>query len=357
MSPEQTSIPPPAPTIPVVARAVLALVLAYLLTVWLFSLVVDIGRPVWVLGAQLPIAVSALGLLGLAAAMYAEVRAGRSFLSSAGRNGLRARLSRENLAWFATLCVLLIPFVDAFGYVKSSIPALNPYPWDDAFIRIEAWLHFGRQPWEWLALVFRGERSVRTLNYLYQPVFTFAVLATMLWHTARPISPAHRSRVLFGFMLVWIVPGNVLAVLFASVGPCFYGRFTGGPDPFAPLMAELHAYNADHGISSVWSQDALWAGYLDEAVPLGVSAMPSVHVGLATLVALAWHPTRLRSLAWAYLLITLIASVRLGWHYAIDGYVSIIVTAAMWWAMGNGWDQRWAKGTPARRRGRRAIVG
>jgi hypothetical protein len=32
----------------------------------------------------------------------------------------------------------------------------------------------------------------------------------------------------------------------------------------------------------------------------------------------------------------LIATVFLGWHYAIDGYVSIVGTAAIWWVVGIG---------------------
>jgi hypothetical protein len=36
----------------------------------------------------------------------------------------------------------------------------------------------------------------------------------------------------------------------------------------------------------------------------------------------------------AFLLVILIGSVHLGWHYAIDGYVGIIGTLILWWACG-----------------------
>ncbi|HEY8189205.1 MAG TPA: phosphatase PAP2 family protein, partial [Micavibrio sp.] len=41
-----------------------------------------------------------------------------------------------------------------------------------------------------------------------------------------------------------------------------------------------------------------------------------------------------------YLLLMMIGSVHLGWHYAVDGYFSILSTGAIWWATGL-WQKRW----------------
>ena len=41
------------------------------------------------------------------------------------------------------------------------------------------------------------------------------------------------------FFLMWILIGGILAVVFSSAGPCYYGRLGLSPDPFADLMAYL----------------------------------------------------------------------------------------------------------------------
>ncbi len=70
--------------------------------------------------------------------------------------------------------------------------------------------------------------------------------------------------------------------------------------------------------------------------------MPSMHIAagfLLFLLTLRLH-WALRLVAGAYVVLLLIGSVHLGWHYAIDGYVSIICTYAIWWAVGRALDWR-----------------
>ena len=62
------------------------------------------------------------------------------------------------------------------------------------------------------------------------------------------------------------------------------------------------------------------------------AAMPSMHVALATLNALFLSRINRAAgvLGWAFLGITQVGSVYFGWHYAIDGYVSIIAVLVLW---------------------------
>jgi len=68
----------------------------------------------------------------------------------------------------------------------------------------------------------------------------------------------------------------------------------------------------------------------------GISAMPSLHLGMGTLLVLAAGrlDRRLMALALVYLVFLEIGSVHLGWHYAIDGYVGIAGALAIWRALG-----------------------
>ena len=63
-----------------------------------------------------------------------------------------------------------------------------------------------------------------------------------------------------------------------------------------------------------------------------MSAMPSLHVGGAVVVALALRTVSplVAALGWASVVLVLVGSVALGWHYAIDGYVSIPATILIW---------------------------
>lgn len=64
--------------------------------------------------------------------------------------------------------------------------------------------------------------------------------------------------------------------------------------------------------------------------------MPSMHVALVALYffALRKKSNLTRWIVGGFALAILIGSVHLGYHYAIDGYVSILVTGLLWWLSG-----------------------
>jgi membrane-associated phospholipid phosphatase len=64
----------------------------------------------------------------------------------------------------------------------------------------------------------------------------------------------------------------------------------------------------------------------------GISAMPSMHVAMATLFAIAgFRRSRLLGgIFTVYALTIWVASVHLGWHYALDGVVGAAMMGALW---------------------------
>src|SRR5262249_53960831 len=147
-----------------------------------------------------------------------------------------------------------------------------------------------------------------------------------------------RMQFFLTFVLLWALLGNVVATLLSSAGPVYYGRVTGLSDPFAPLMSYLHA--ANH-ITPVWAlnvQDMLWDSYSQHGIAIvgGMTAMPSMHIATCSSFALVAFGVN-RTLGYlfaAFAVIVQIGSVHLGWHYAIDGYVSAIGTVLIWLAVG-----------------------
>ncbi|ESX86560.1 hypothetical protein X756_18320 [Mesorhizobium sp. LSHC412B00] len=85
------------------------------------------------------------------------------------------------------------------------------------------------------------------------------------------------------------------------------------------------------------AQDIVWSGYIGATRgSLGISAFPSMHVAMAVLFALyATRRSRLAGLLmWAFAAIIMVGSVVLGWHYAVDGYASVLISIAIWKACG-----------------------
>jgi hypothetical protein len=120
----------------------------------------------------------------------------------------------------------------------------------------------------------------------------------------------------------------------ASAGPCYYEVFFGDP-AFRPLMDRLVAIGNLHALPI---QDYLLASRGVESIGSGISAMPSVHVAMTTLLVLmvrkrfGWRwPTWLAA---AYHLAILVGSVHLAWHYAVDGLVSMALVPILWFAFG-----------------------
>ncbi len=64
----------------------------------------------------------------------------------------------------------------------------------------------------------------------------------------------------------------------------------------------------------------------------GISAMPSVHVSMATLFAIGGYVVHrwMGHILLGYAIIIWIGSVYLGWHYALDGIVGAGLTFGIW---------------------------
>jgi hypothetical protein len=140
------------------------------------------------------------------------------------------------------------------------------------------------------------------------------------------------------FILCWGVNGVLLATLFSSAGPCYFERLYPNNPYYKDLMDYLIMSNQTQNIWALKAQDFLWQRYLqtDLGVGSGISAMPSMHVSITFLITLTHYRInpKLAHLILLYTIVILIGSVHLGWHYAVDGYVSLILTYLIWYTVG-----------------------
>src|SRR5262249_1481095 len=162
------------------------------------------------------------------------------------------------------------------------------------------------------------------------------MFAMLIWQAFFARGTAVRMQFLLAFAFSWFIAGNILAVIFSSVGPCFYG-YLHTPDPYAAQMAYLRE-TAD--IWPVWSipiQDLLWNSYASTmGANIGISAMPSMHIIMAVLFAISgWHINRWWGAGLTFFAAAIIiGSIHLAWHYAVDGIAGTLLAFVFWWVAG-----------------------
>lgn len=242
-------------------------------------------------------------------------------------------INRRSIIGFVIIVLLLPPFESTFASIKQVIPQIHDFSWDYKFMAFDCMLHFGHHPWRLLRPLLVHEEVIRAIDLLYMLWFLIllAVCLWMAWSNRRAL----RLQFLISSLIVWGVFGSVLGTIFSSAGPCYYSKVVNtGVDPYQSLMESLNAIHNSEPLWAVKNQIGLWEAHMsNEWLPFGgISAMPSIHVAMAVLFALLGRSVNhwLGVTFTAYAVIVQIGSVILGWHYAIDGYIVILLTILVW---------------------------
>jgi hypothetical protein len=222
-------------------------------------------------------------------------------------------------------------FMPIFSSLKSSIELFHPFNWDDTWIALDRSIH-GADPWRLLQPYLGYPFVTSFLSRAYQFWFML-IYAGPVWFAIFQTNRTLRLRFFLGYFLTWTICGMVLAVFLASVGPCFVEPLLGNPY-YAEQMAYLHSVHRHNPLFVIEIQDQLLAWYRagDHSLGRGITAMPSMHVALSVLYALAMRKVS-KPLGWlfaGFAVIILLASVHLGYHYAVDGYAAAIITLVIW---------------------------
>ncbi len=245
----------------------------------------------------------------------------------------RGALSPRRLGGFLLVLVTLPLFARAFIGWKAAIPSFNPFSWDPQFAALDAALHGSAQPWEILQPLLGRPAVTRLLDSIYL-IWHLVLVGVVVWQAWNP-DRATRLQFFLAFVLAWILLGTGLATVFSSAGPCYFAQVTGEPDPYTRLFEYLHSVDGRTPLGNLRAQEWLWANYQSGVENVSISAMPSMHVALPLLYVLASLRKPVLVCAFAvYTLLIIVASVHLGWHYAIDGYVSALAVPIVWWLAG-----------------------
>ncbi len=239
------------------------------------------------------------------------------------------------------LVALQVVLMGTFTSVKNMLPALSGYVWDTRIADIDATLFGGHDPWTLVTPLIARLHILGAVEFLYATGWMLAVALVPAIVALAPSLKPIRVRFFLAYILTWVIIGNLLALTFLSAGPVYFGHVTGDTARFQPLI-DLLAANS----GSIWSaydiQRALWDVYEHGMVSFGtgISAFPSEHVAMAALWAITGFQVnrRLGIAGLVFLAFIEAASVALGWHYAIDGLVSMALVVLIW--VGIGWTLR-----------------
>ncbi|WP_139978180.1 phosphatase PAP2 family protein [Nocardioides litoris] len=209
-------------------------------------------------------------------------------------------------AWYLTYAT--------FRNLKSYVPFVNHHNWDAEMRKVDEWLWFGHDPAQvmhdllgtgWAAHFFSG------VYVVWIVLVPASIAIALVFVRNRPASSWYVTAVAFDWML-----GAAVYFALPSLGPVFTEAQRG---QFADLP---QTYNT-HLVEVLWTDrvavvsDVFGAGTLQT-----IAAFPSLHCGIMVTICLVAEyvglPRWLRTLAWAFLVLTMLSTLYLGWHYFVD---------------------------------------
>lgn len=239
--------------------------------------------------------------------------------------------------WLAVACVITTLTFPFFAMFKELVLPTRGFLWDRSFAHVGRLL-FGSSPWLVAHHAFGSVAGARVLDLAYRfwlPFMFGLPLASAVFLNDDRL----RLRIIATWTLSWILIGTIGGWYFASAGPCFFNTFITHDADYANLLHRLadlqqQATRQGYSIESLQYQSRLLETYRahDYAPGGGISAMPSMHVAMASLVAMVAFRIDWRlGIPLAGLAVTVwLSTVFFGWHYFVDGPVGALMMFAIW---------------------------
>lgn len=182
-----------------------------------------------------------------------------------------------------------------FSQLAVLVPAVNAQRYDQVFLEIDS--------------RYLGFVPFRSLGFMVHPFVSELLSIVYLTFYAIPIAffvVLYRGR-----MLEQIAAAN------AAVVTGFYISFLG--NAIFPAVSPFRVLTPDEPLSGLLLFDTFY-GLVEHAEPHVLSAFPSGHILVSTIVVLLCARWRLRALPWfiAWVLLLWSATLYLGYHYLVD---------------------------------------
>jgi hypothetical protein len=236
---------------------------------------------------------------------------------------------RERAPYLLLPGVIFPLFLASFTGTKTAIPFLVGYTWDHFWAEADR-LIFRDDVWR-IAHHWLGNGATRPLEWFYVVVWGLGLIFVM---ALVPVNASARFTGKFytAMMATWLLGGFVLAYLFSAAGPVFAHLVsTNSADQFVDLRAVLNATLKPHG--PIWTTQLYLPNALHSHMAVrggGISAMPSMHLGAASIYVLGARRTCWLIPSVLLWVTTFVASGYFGYHYWIDGIVAAGVAVVCW---------------------------
>jgi hypothetical protein len=229
---------------------------------------------------------------------------------------------------FAVAMVVVNATIMVFVNLKQFIPALNERLYDSPLWRLDNWLHFGFEPAVVATELAAQYGLLPWLDRAYLLFYPAQVAVPLLFLVAKPLRPL-RGRFFFAFCLLWML-GGLVYVLWPTLGPVYYRA-----SRFVWLDQAPYAQYVQNLLMQDYVRFRTDPSYYTVKLYQGVAALPSLHVGVLALFAIAtWRWRALAIVLWLLTAVTFVGSLALGWHYAVDGYAGLLLAALTWLVAG-----------------------
>lgn len=246
--------------------------------------------------------------------------------------GPRRGLDRLPLIVFAAASAFFIQV--GFLFAKSAIPQMIPFYADAFFAQADRTLLMGHDAWV-LAHRLTPESWVAYFPMIYMPVWAVVAIGFPVLVVLSDPDKKRMVRYSWLFFICWIVVGNIAATLGSSVGPVYYDRLL-GTERFDDLRVALDASGfAQSSLGQL--QDSLWTSREQtEGLQISsISAFPSMHVSVATILALyvLERFPKFAVFGFGFLAVISLISVYSGYHYVLDSIAGCVMTLGLGWVM------------------------
>jgi hypothetical protein len=237
----------------------------------------------------------------------------------------------------ARVLLLLLPFLilplflAGYTAAKTATPFLVGFGWDGFWTEADRFI-FGGDAWR-IAQGWLGVQWMPLYSWFYTVVWggVFMGVTALIAINATPL----RAGIFYTAMLLtWIVGGWLAAMTFSAAGPVFTHLFNPElgrhfADIDASIAGNLPADNSlrltqKYLAASVSAHIAFKGG--------GISAMPSMHLGAASIYVFAARRTKWLVPAVLFWLTIFVLSGYFGYHYWVDGLAAAAIAWACWCA-------------------------